>query len=906
MASSIPTQLSPGVKISEIDLSQFIQPFATNRGGMAGIFNWGPGKIVQSVSSESELAEVFGNPTLDGTDTFTEEDFFAASNFLRYSNNLKVIRVIKSLDANAASADAGITGIGSCTNRIIPNADAFYVLGGYSGSTPVEPIAKFRAKYPGNFGNSLRVIVFDGNTGETILPSYVDYTIANGYALGTTGITSGALGYTFSAEYSTGLCADGSPNYLSGSTHGENSWFMTTLMVPGMAPAEFINRLSSPGNFETLYAIGSTLANYTLTQSGTNPSGNAKNYHSLEDAVLKDGSKYNPFSKYNNNATSIANPKNIFAQPNPVIANAVDILFINGDKWNMCYDYRVGNTFGTTNSTINRLHGFTYHGIPTHFGNLIFNEQLFDLYRTTWSKVYTDITGVVTTASTPTVRGWASLIGSTTNPQPWTRYINGVASPVSGITFANITAGNTLAALKEDFVYGVKQFGRSTNNVSVETREDLVNTRVFDKVPGTSKYAAKLGGSNDEISIAIIDSGGKFGPKNSVIEKFELLSKAVDVKSLDGESIYYKDYINKNSKYVYLTNAFGYSGGGTANSTATISFGDITSSYVSDDGITYTNNGYYDVALKYGVSSPSVATISEKLEGYSKFADNDSAVDILFMQESSNEDDSVLDPNVLERMVYDTVISSRKDTLFIVPTPKPSNFNQHTAQAASKAISFRKNAINIPSNSYTMVVSGRKLYFDTFNNQIRRMSLSSDLAGILSGQEIPWESPAGINRGILRNAIKLETNYSKVDRDDLYKNNINFFVQFNDGTGTVLFGDKTLLTKPSAFDRVNVRRMFIAVEKAIAQASKYSLFEFNDEFTRSQFRNLVNPFLAGIQAQRGLADFKVVCDNTNNTQEVIDKNQFVADIYIKPLKSINFIQLNFIAVRSDFSLTTIE
>jgi phage tail sheath protein FI len=205
-----------------------------------------------------------------------------------------------------------------------------------------------------------------------------------------------------------------------------------------------------------------------------------------------------------------------------------------------------------------------------------------------------------------------------------------------------------------------------------------------------------------------------------------------------------------------------------------------------------------------------------------------------------------------------------------------------------------------------MVVAGRKVFFDTYNNQTRKMALSSDLAGILSAQEIAWESPAGFARGNLKNVIKLETAFSKTDRDELYKNQINFFTQFNDGSGTVLFGDKTLLVKPSAFDRINVRRVFIAAEKAIAKAAKYSLFEFNDEFTRSQFRNLVNPFLANLVAQRGISDYKVVCDGTNNTAQVIDNNQFVADIFIKPLKSINFIQLNFIATRSDFNLTTIE
>jgi len=204
------------------------------------------------------------------------------------------------------------------------------------------------------------------------------------------------------------------------------------------------------------------------------------------------------------------------------------------------------------------------------------------------------------------------------------------------------------------------------------------------------------------------------------------------------------------------------------------------------------------------------------------------------------------------------------------------------------------------------MVAGRKLFYDTYNQQTRRMSLSSDLAGIMSAQEIPWESPAGAVRGNLRNAIRVETNFTKRDRDELYRNQVNFFTQFSDGTGTYLFGDKTLLTKPSAFDRINVRRVFIAIEKALAQAARFSLFEFNDEFTRSQFRNLVNPFLANILAQRGISDFRVVCDETNNTTQVIDSNQFVADIYIKPQKSINFVQLNFIAVRGDFNLTVIE
>jgi hypothetical protein len=354
-----------------------------------------------------------------------------------------------------------------------------------------------------------------------------------------------------------------------------------------------------------------------------------------------------------------------------------------------------------------------------------------------------------------------------------------------------------------------------------------------------------------------------------------------------------------------MTKPLGFTGGGNASSNATTAFGDIVQNYKDADGNTKTRVGIYDANLEFGQSGITTPSLAEYTSAYKLFADDDYAVDILFLPESSVSNISVVSETYLESRVYETVIAPRKDTVLILPTPKPSSGLQHTADITTKTINYR-NRLTVPSNSYTMLVAGRKVYFDTFNNQIRKMSLSSDLAGILSAQEIPWESPAGFARGNIRNAIKLETNFTKADRDELYKNGINFFVQFGDGTGTVLFGDKTLLKKPSAFDRINVRRVFIALEKAIAKASKYSLFEFNDEFTRSQFRNLVTPLLASVQAQRGITDFKVVCDETNNTAEVIDRNQFVADIYIKPAKSINFIQLNFVAVRSDFNLTTLE
>jgi hypothetical protein len=213
----------------------------------------------------------------------------------------------------------------------------------------------------------------------------------------------------------------------------------------------------------------------------------------------------------------------------------------------------------------------------------------------------------------------------------------------------------------------------------------------------------------------------------------------------------------------------------------------------------------------------------------------------------------------------------------------------------------------LPSSSYAVLDSGSKYQYDRYNDKYRFVPLNGDIAGLSARTDYtndPWYSPAGLNRGQVKNVVKLAVNPGKTERDNLYKNGVNPVVNFP-GQGTVLFGDKTLLAKPSAFDRINVRRLFIVLEKAIATAAKYQLFEFNDSFTRAQFKNLIEPFLRDVQGRRGVTDFRVKCDDTNNTGEVIDRNEFIADIFIKPNRSINFITLNFIAARSAVSFSEI-
>ena len=242
------------------------------------------------------------------------------------------------------------------------------------------------------------------------------------------------------------------------------------------------------------------------------------------------------------------------------------------------------------------------------------------------------------------------------------------------------------------------------------------------------------------------------------------------------------------------------------------------------------------------------------------------------------------------------LVEKRKDCVAFI-SPERGDVVNNVGSEADDIVTFRN---SLTSSSYALLDSGYKYQYDRYNDMYRFVPLNGDMAGLAARTDLvadSWFSPAGFNRGNVRGAIKLSYNPKKSERDQLYRARINPVVDFP-GQGVVLFGDKTALTKPSAFDRINVRRLFLVLEKAISTAAKFQLFEFNDEFTRAQFRNLVEPFLRDVQGRRGITDFSVVCDGTNNTGEVIDRNEFIADIYIKPARSINFITLNFVAVRT--------
>jgi hypothetical protein len=413
----------------------------------------------------------------------------------------------------------------------------------------------------------------------------------------------------------------------------------------------------------------------------------------------------------------------------------------------------------------------------------------------------------------------------------------------------------------------------------------------FSAPPTTTDDVLAAGGSLDEMHIAVVDEdGGITGTAGSILETFESVSQANDAKTSTGESNYYPNVIYSQSKFIYWIDHI-----------ATLSDG------LAKKGTTFDNT----VGDAFVVSSTSLAsgtddfaaTNAEIATAYEKFNDATNVdLSLLICGPSQTGADATGDTKATAVM---DIATARKDCVAFVSPARTDVVG--VTNAITQAANVKSFADGLPSTSYAVIDSGYKYMYDRYNDVYRFVPLNGDTAGLCARTDSvadAWFSPGGFNRGQVRGAVKLAFNPNQAQRDDLYKARVNSVVSFP-GQGTVLFGDKTAQSKPSAFDRINVRRLFIVLEKAVSTAAKFQLFEFNDEFTRAQFRNLVEPFLRDVQGRRGLTDFSVICDDTNNTGDVIDRNEFRADIFIKPARSINFIQLNFVATRSGVAFSEV-
>lgn len=506
------------------------------------------------------------------------------------------------------------------------------------------------------------------------------------------------------------------------------------------------------------------------------------------------------------------------------------------------------------------------------------------------------------TKGVTTVNDTATAVGDTTV----------VLTDSTGIIIGDVVSFSTTAAT-DDYTdgheYKVTANDSGTSTITIVRKEsgtnglhaaitDGTNVRrrwryyeFVDGAPGTSPYTSKRGGLNDEMHIVVVDEdGGISGTVGEVIETYSKVSKGADAKTSEGGTNYYPDVVFNRSSYLYwmdhstlgVTNGFG------------------------------SNVASKDFNTTSAITAPVTASLSAGLDGsvtsgqlktaYEKFIDSET-VDVGLIIGGKTPNETIGTPGDGKNHVNDLlqIAEDRKDAIAFVSPPRNHIVDiTNTTTITNNIINFYE---DINSSSYVVFDSGYKYMYDRYNDVYRYVPLNGDMAGLAARTDLTadaWYSPAGFNRGQVRGVVKLAYNPTKAQRDQLYPKRVNP-VTFFPGQGTVLFGDKTGLSAPSAFDRINVRRLFIVLEKAIATASKFQLFEFNDEFTRANFRSIVEPFLREVQGRRGITDFLVVCDETNNTGEVIDRNEFIAEIFIKPARSINFITLSFIATRTGVS-----
>ena len=770
-------QVSPGINVTEVDLTTIVPAVATTVGGIVGFYEWGPADRVVLVDSPKSYRETFGNPT-----SSNYKQWFTGANFLNYGRTLLVARRTHDDAKNAVGAPVSYT-----------------------------------------------------STGE------ID------------GSLTGTIAVTFASEFIAGLTT------TSGQFNNK------VFFAPATASASTeVTEVTGPAYFSLSVAgIDGSVVNFNLDALDT---GNVPS--SLTGTV------------YENQTIT-------YGSYSSVDSDKVLKFFDNYSSWVAATASSLATViFGYTGSTSTPETPFDYDDTVsgtvsgTAGGSSLVNESV----SLTWSAPE---------------NAWSGTAGE------WieTRYIansSGLTSSDYYGVFAKYP-GEKGNSLKVSLFLG-------GNTAAYEDWTWYATQNIIGEAPsasGSDNLSRLVGDANDLFHFVVVDEDGLFtGVKNTVLERFPSVSLFPQSRSDIGSTLYYKSVINTNSRYVFIggdelpsnpitdfENNFGLTGNTiTTTDTYKVSYGAELNFGLSADYA-------LDLSLAGGTGSYGENTSlagqvgSDTIKGYNLFEDTEN-VNVSLIMAGDIHDQSTLG-------YLKAIVEERKDCVLFVSSENTDDSTDENTKK-NKCLEAKD---RVGSSSYVFIDSGYKYQYDQYNDRYRWLPMNGDTAGLVARTDLtndPWFSPAGLNRGQIRNAIKLAFNPSKTFRDTIYPKGINPVISVP-GEGTVLFGDRTALSKPSAFDRINVRRLFIVLEKAIAAASKYSLFEFNDTFTRQQFRSLVEPFLRDVKARRGIFDFKVVCDETNNTPEMIDRNEFAADIYIKPTRTINFIQLNFIATRTGVS-----
>ena len=906
----MPQLLSPGVLTREIDLTTIVPGVSTNDGAIAGVFRWGPVGELVNIDSEDSLIGRFGKPT-----NLNAETWFVAASFLAYTNSLYVSRAANTVGVSpdfdaivdANNATVTIVGTGESINVTSLGLTPGLI---YLASTQNSVYLAVDARIDDiinstafSLSSASEVAVVDGESNTATISVTVD-TDANTTTLLelSTGNTDDlAIGWSVTdssnlSVVNTQVAArivsivNSTAVQVSTDIVIANGDVDLVLVRSGTLSLQFVsntafNAIANTGRVANLeYVIITTEDAFTQKEGNIDTDvkfiakwpGELGN--SLRVSVVGNSHGFN-------SQINLAHYASRVSIPIAVNSNTTTLRVMGGNTemastnaaalkalLQVTDNFEVGNTLiGTQFMKVTSIGNTTTVGAAANVTiNVTADKENFLASTTSTVGLVAGMT--VSTAAN------SYMIDMVVNNVTNATHFNFTTVPVVNLTSSSITFSPTsyfTIQFEDPFSLGDDyKFASSNAQTRVLTRTWEFHN-VLDQAPGQSDYVIAFGNSSinsDEMHIVVVDDDGKFtGVPGTILEIYRHLSRATDGKDPDGQANFWRDVINKRSQYIWAPNELSGAGEATAENLE-----DSTLDVVS-------------YALNYGKDGATEHNIAFSLlaNAWDKFKSKED-IDISLVLTGTTRS------FVLANYLIDNLLEFRQDCVGFI-SPQKADVVNNPGNEAAACVNYRN---LLRSTSYAVLDSGWKYMYDRYNDTYRWIPLNGDIAGLcarVDDTNDPWWSPGGFNRGQIKNVVKLAWNPRQTARDILYKNGINPVVQFL-GEGTILYGDKTLLHRPSAFDRINVRRLFIVLRKAIAEAAKYTLFEFNDAFTRAQFKNMVNPYLRDIKGRRGIYDFLVVCDETNNTPVVIDRNEFIGDIYIKPARSINFIYLNFIAV----------
>ena len=872
---------SPGINVREVDLTAGrIDPTSDAIGGLVAPFARGPVEVPTIIRNENELLNNFAGPS--SVDKHYEY-WMTASSFLAYGSQMRVVRSDSSNLKNAS--DTGIS-------LKVKSTDD-YNFKGYDESTITGTTVV--ARNPGSWANGIRVAIIDSFADQVLTLNSVS---ASDIGIGITQSASGVV-----------VAGAGSTSTLDGHFKGIITGVNTTTST---VDVKFISHVSAGGT-ETEWDYSSNGV-YKFTTGTNNLTVNAG--AASTSATVSRGSLGSTAAT----ASVGVNIDAYYLEKSTTLDEAGSADLASGAT-SLSVDSISGISTGTGKFLVigNEVIGLS---TATVSGNTISNVARAQLGTTAAAhtdesaiKHVTQYTGIGTL--TTAVDEDDTSIGITTTASLTTKVNSGGFLRINSaelVTVSSLLSGGTTSVrnvtTQKDW-YDQQTF---TTTVTGTTQKwNAIAPR-----PQTSDYADARGSRFDEIHVVVIDGEGKVtGNEGTILEKHIGLSKASDAIVSAGSPIHWRKYLYNNSETIFGgaepsgTVATGFSSGFTA----VTDFGwDQDAVEADGTGVIYGAIGAQNYTLSGGknydgLTTESAAgaydvTVGDLSTGYDLFK-NKELYDVDFLLMGSGNHGKAETQALANKII--SVADSRKDAVAFV-SPYRGAFLNDTSSGQSvniySAAAITDNLLEyygpLTSSSHAVFDSGYKYMYDRFNKVFRYVPLNGDVAGLCARNDadnFPWFSPAGTVRGSILNAVKLVYNPDQEQRDRLYSNRINPVV-VNPGGGIILFGDKTGVARSSAFDRINVRRLFIYLEDAISAAARDQLFEFNDEITRANFVNIVEPFLRDVQSKRGIFDFKVICDETNNTGAVIDNNEFVADIYVQPARSINFIGLTFVATRT--------